>query len=913
MLSSHSLLEQELSCPVCADIFQDPVVLKCSHSFCRTCLAQHWLCSELRDCPVCRRASAEEPVLNLTLRNTCQSYLRERARKGAGRSCPSHGESLKLFCLQDRQLICVDCLTQQHRNHSFCPLEAVLPHCKAELLVLQTVLKEKLAAFKDAKLSYVQTAQYIKIQTQHTERQIREQFEKLHEFLREEEEARIAALREEEEQKSQAMKEKLEKIKREISSLSTLVKATERELNAEDISLLDNYSDTVKRVSSTPREPEEAAGALVDVAEHLGNLKFRVWEKMLRIVQYTPVTLDPNTAAPWQILSEDLTSVRYRKSQQLPGNPERFSNYEVVLGSRGLRSGVHAWEVEVGENTDWALGVAAASVERRADIGPRPEEGLWSIGLFLGRYAAYTSPVTPIPVRGGLRRVRVELDWDGGRVAFSDAADGAALYAFSQRFTEPVYPYFLTACRRHGLRVLPAQVSVQVQPRRNTLKHTRMSHDHLKTRGAGRGSWGCLECLECLGDRMEAGSRSSSCSPRPSGGCGGEDFGVPRGEEEGSRRCLGCGEPIWGALPVCWACRTSSGYQSDGGSPQHSKEELKVTVRPLKKWLDSANEVKRICNQSTKHNTHEARQAERKIKDEFEKLHRFLREEEEARIAAMREEEKQKSRMMKEKIEKMKGEMSSLSDTVTAMEQQLKLRNLSFLQNYKTTMTRVWAAPQIPGKDPGALIDVCKHLSNLKYRVWKKMLGTVQYSPVILDPNSADPFLRLSEDLTSVRDGNVDQQLPDTPERFNSCAEMLGSRGYRSGTHLWDVEVGGNASWIVGVAGKSAQRKALISACPENRIWGVCLRDGEYMALESPSVPLPVRGKLLRVRVELDWDGGKITFSDTTDTDGTPLYTFTHPFSERVYPYFSTSCQFHPLRIVPAKVLISVDQSKQCV
>ncbi|XP_061086720.1 E3 ubiquitin-protein ligase TRIM35-like [Conger conger] len=465
MLSPHSLLEQDLSCPVCTDIFQDPMVLKCSHSFCRACLAQHWLSSGLQDCPVCRTVSAEAPVLNLTLRNTCESYLRERERRGGGRPCSSHGESLKLFCLQDSQLICVDCLTQQHQNHSFCPLEEVLPRCKAELQELQAALKEKLSTYKAVKLNYAQTAQYVKIQTQHTERQIREQFEKLHQFLREEEEARISALKEEEEQKSQLIKEKLEKIKREICSLSDLVKATERELKAEDIALLDNFSDTIKRISSTPQEPDLSPGGLIDVAKHLGNLKFRVWEKMLGTIQHTPVTLDPNTAAPWQILSEDLTSVRYRKVQQLPGNPERFSNSETVLGSQGLGSGRHSWEVEVGANTDWALGVASGSLERKDDVALRPQEGLWSIGLFLGQYAAGTTPATPLAVQtGALQRVRVELDWDEGRVSFSNAADGATLYTFTERFTERVFPYFLTVCRHHGLRVLPAKVSVKVEP-----------------------------------------------------------------------------------------------------------------------------------------------------------------------------------------------------------------------------------------------------------------------------------------------------------------------------------------------------------------------------------------------------------------------------------------------------------------
>ncbi|KAJ8371860.1 hypothetical protein AAFF_G00299550 [Aldrovandia affinis] len=51
------------------------------------------------------------------------------------------------------------------------------------------------------------------------------------------------------------------------------------------------------------------SGGRIDVVKHLGNLKYRVWEEMLKIVQYTPVTLNPNTTKGNAIISEDLTSV----------------------------------------------------------------------------------------------------------------------------------------------------------------------------------------------------------------------------------------------------------------------------------------------------------------------------------------------------------------------------------------------------------------------------------------------------------------------------------------------------------------------------------------------------------------------------------------------------------------------------
>ncbi|NXC04592.1 NF7O factor, partial [Orthonyx spaldingii] len=155
---------------------------------------------------------------------------------------------------------------------------------------------------------------------------------------------------------------------------------------------------------------------------------------------------------------------------------------------------------------------------------------------------------------------------------------------------------------------------------------------------------------------------------------------------------------------------------------------------------------------------------------------------------------------------------------------------------------------------------------------------------VTLDPETASPYLTLSPDHKTVRFGDGNQNLPDTSKRFTGSPSVLGSQGFTSGRHFWELEVGKGNSWAVGVALESVQRKDSLSMAM-GKIWAVRLDwDGQYRTLHMPPALLELREELQRIRVHLDYEAGKVTFYNAENM--TQIWQFEASFTEKVFPYF---------------------------
>lgn len=153
------------------------------------------------------------------------------------------------------------------------------------------------------------------------------------------------------------------------------------------------------------------------------------------------MTLDPATAHPNLHLSEDRKQVRGQLvPQDLPDNPERFDFEPCVLGCQGFTSGRHFWEVEVGQGGVWAIGVARETAKRKGPMSLTPKEGIW----VLEAYHSLTSPRANVRLNQLPRKIRVSLDYEGGRVAFFSSDDDAPILVYSRAAFngERVLPWF---------------------------------------------------------------------------------------------------------------------------------------------------------------------------------------------------------------------------------------------------------------------------------------------------------------------------------------------------------------------------------------------------------------------------------------------------------------------------------------
>ncbi|XP_052439481.1 E3 ubiquitin-protein ligase TRIM39-like [Carassius gibelio] len=493
MSSFSGPLSEKLQCSVCLKVFTDPVSTPCGHNFCKICLNEHWDNSQIYSCPYCKYTFKQRPDLkiNTTLREIADPYKKkppekttevvcdfcEERKLKALKSClvcqssycethlephlrvtrlkkhklmdpvsnledyicQKHERPLDLFCRDDQTIVCLSCTDGDHKNHNTVSLE------ETELMIQDTqqMIQDRIKKIQDIKHS-------AEVRHRSTQKDKTACIELIRSIERHQTE-QLEMIEEKQKAAEKQKKELIEELEQEITELKMRNIKLQQLSHTEDVIQIYSSLSSLRNSRNWPEISVKTHENLETLRRNLTQLKDTIDEKLDQtklkwMQQYAvDVTLDPDTAHPNLILSDDGKQVRDGDiRQKLPDKPERFDTYLIVLGKERFSSGRFYFEVQVKGKIKWDLGVARESINRKGHISLSPSHGYWTVELMNeNKYYAFDDPHVPLSLRVKPQRVGVFVDYEEGLVSFYDVKSSSHIYSFTaQSFTGKLYPYF---------------------------------------------------------------------------------------------------------------------------------------------------------------------------------------------------------------------------------------------------------------------------------------------------------------------------------------------------------------------------------------------------------------------------------------------------------------------------------------
>ncbi|XP_078272282.1 zinc-binding protein A33-like [Rhinoraja longicauda] len=318
------------------------------------------------------------------------------------------------------------------------------------------------------------------------------------------------------------------------------------------------------------------------------------------------------------------------------------------------------------------------------------------------------------------------------------------------------------------------------------------------------------------------------------------------------------------------------------------KGQVKSSIQSLTKYKSGIQQMEQQQKEKISGVLEQSHNLQSKITSQFAELHQILTGKEQRVLADIREEEKKILNTMEKKLEEIEENLNSIEEDLLKLQQQMDQKDsVVFLKGEAGRKRRVSDEDKALTVTDGALPIEKFHQHFLMNTLWRETSAIKQVS-VTLDVETAHARLEVSEDRKRVRLTGTERSLPDTGKRFTGwCPCVLGSEGFTSGRHYWEVEVAGSEGWGLGVAAESVGREGPVTLTPETGVWRIERGGNKFDAVTSSRSPLPARPIPGRVGVYLSYESGTVSFYDA-DTKS-HLHTFTgNKFTEKLYPFFET-------------------------
>ncbi|XP_033941526.1 E3 ubiquitin-protein ligase TRIM21-like [Pseudochaenichthys georgianus] len=412
----------------------------------------------LKSCLVCLESYCEthlEP--HLTRAGLKKHQLIDPEENLESRMCVKHDKLLELFCQTDQVCVCIHCTYSEHKTHDVVPLKEGCEGKKAELGKTEAEIQQMI---QKRRLKIQEMNRSVELSKEGADREIADGvqvFTALKESVERSQAELMDTIKEKQRETEEQAEGFIKELEQEVSELKKRSSEVEQLSRSEDhLHLLQSFTSLnaappTKNWTEVRVRPPSYEGTVRRAVTQLEETLRKQMKKLLevelkRVQQYeVEVTLDPDTAHPKLILSDDGKQVNVGDvMKNLPDNPERFDLCACVLAKQSFSSGRFYHEVQVKGKTDWTLGVARESINRKGNISLTPQKGYWLIVLRNeNEYKAFAGPPVRLSLKSQPQKVGVFVDYEEGLVSFYDVDAAALIYSFTGCcFKEKLYPYF---------------------------------------------------------------------------------------------------------------------------------------------------------------------------------------------------------------------------------------------------------------------------------------------------------------------------------------------------------------------------------------------------------------------------------------------------------------------------------------
>ncbi|XP_072115638.1 nuclear factor 7, brain-like [Mobula birostris] len=353
---------------------------------------------------------------------------------------------------------------------------------------------------------------------------------------------------------------------------------------------------------------------------------------------------------------------------------------------------------------------------------------------------------------------------------------------------------------------------------------------------------------------------------------------------------------------ICLICAIAKEHKSHNFMPVKEaaeiyKDRIKTSIDSLIRNVAGIEEMEQEQKEKISGIRKQSHILQSHVTSQFAELHQILTEKEQRILRDLRKEEERILNPMEKNLREIQKNLNSVREEISRLQEWMdQKQSVIFLKEEASWKRRISDDKQILSVTDGALpVEKFDHLYLLNTAL-REALDDINRVSVTLDVATANPWLEVSEDRKSVRCTGTRRNLPDTGKRFTNRFCVLGSEGFTSGRHYWEVEVTGNGWWDLGVVAESVERKERVRLSPGTGFWIIRRIDDAMKVLTSPESRLPSDPIPGRVGVYLSYESGTVSFYNAETKSH--LHTFTgNKFTGKLYPSLAIGYKNQWLRI----------------